>query len=432
MLKSYFNVQRVSQGAASQRPPVSPGLLFRACLVGALFLSAAAAQETVIGPADALAFDSGQPATARALEQAIREGDPWEQLDWTFTLRPSVLYRRYLDERGGTAFNPRLSSTLQVRFGETPLETVRRAARLERALRAHDRAARLEKRDALLAFAELLIAQDAYRVAARQLNALSPAAPPLERQAAELGYRTELADLEAARRTATGFGLHGVAEYQPLRFGIPEAPRVSDLSDYRAQELVLAEAETRFLAAGGAGVLRDFRIGVGYRTDGVEVDLETGLMAGRPGLRLGTIHPGGRARMDVRVSAELAIGDSLRELPHLQAEVETARSELDYLADALWAGWLAASLDAELAEDTLDYEEDLLEEARELLATAAADLAELPADADGRDRTRLETAVQRAGREMERLTTRVQRAWLTYVRRHHDMLEAAGSAWWER
>lgn len=422
-------MQETSQGVAVRRPFISVNPIVRACLTGALLVATAAAQEPIIGPAEALGFDSGLAVTTRTLEQAVREGDPWEQLSWTFTLRPSVLYRQYLDERGGTTFNPRLSSTLQVRFGETPIETVRRAGRLERALRAHDRAGRLEKRDALLAFAELLLAQDAHRLAERELSTLSPDATDLERQSAELNYRIELADLQAARRDAASYGLSGTASYEPLRFAMPAPPRVSELSAYRLQELVLAEAETRYVGAGGAGVLRDFRIGVGYRTGGVQVDLETGLMAGRPGLRLGTIHPGGRARMDVRVSAEIAISDSVRELPHLQENVEIAREDLEYLADELWATWVAAELDAELAGSTLDYEEASLQEAELALLAVTAELAELPADAEDRERTRLETALGRADREAQRFSTRVYRAWMTYVRRHHDALEAAEAAW---
>lgn len=430
MLKWYSNVSGTSHEAEIQRPAVRQRRLWP-YLFALSLLPAAAAQEQTISPAQALAFDSGQPITARALEQAVREGDPWEQLDWTFTLRPSLLYRQYLDERGGDDLSPRLSSTLQVRFSETPLQAVQRAGRLERALRAHDRAKRLEKRDALLAFAELLLAQDAFTLAAASLNNLAPDASQLERQGAELDLRIEEAGLNAARLAAAKFGMYGTAQYHPIRFVVPAAPRVRNLSDYRAQELVLAEAETRYLAAGGAGVLRDFRLGVGYRTDGMEVDFEAGLMAGRPGLRLGTIHPGGRARMDVRVSAELATGDSLRELPRLKSEVEIAQADLDYLADELWARWLAASLEAEFAESTLTYEEALLEEANESLAAVSSALASLPDDAEN-ERRPLEVTKGRAEREVQRLSTRVYRAWSTYVRRHHDMLEAAGATWSQR
>lgn len=409
-------------------PTVRQGLM-PTILATALLIGTAGAEGTSLDPAEAFAFDSGQPVTARALEQALRDGNPWEQLDWTFTLRPSVLYRQYLDERGGTTFNPRLSSTLQVRFGESPLDAVRRAGRLERALRAHDRARRLETRNALLAFGELLIAQDSYYAASLALQELPPEATGRERQSVELDYRIERADLDAARLDAASYGMHGTAVYRSLRFQVPPAPSISDLSDYRLQELVLAEAETRLLAAGGSGVLKDLRLGVGYRTDGVEVSLETGYMSGRPGLRLGTIHPGGRARMDLRVSAELAIGDGLRELPRLREDVEIASSDLEYLDEEMWAEWLAASLDAELAEETLDYEEAILQEEKLALETARADLASLPHDAEERDRARLQTAVFRAEREVLRLTTRVNRAWIAHIRRHHDMLEAAGALW---
>lgn len=404
------------------RPP-----FFRTLLAGSLLLGAALAEQ--VSPVAALAFDSGQPETARALQQAISEGDPWQQLDWTFTMRPSVLYRQYLDERGGDLFSPRLSTTLQVRFGERPLDTVRRAIRLERALRAHDRARRLETRNALLAFAELVLAQDAHTAAVSALAALAPDVSPANRQSAELEVRTKEAALESARRDATLFGLSGLAAFEALRFKLPDAPRISQLSAYRLQELALAEAETRFLEAGGAGVLRDFRLGIGYRTSGIDLDLETGLLAGRPGLRLGTIHPGGRARMEVRVSAELAIGDSLADLPVLQEDVELAAEELSRLSEQLWADWLVALRDAELAEEALAVEEAFLVEAQAALTEATEALLLLPADAEEREVTRFTTAVERAGREVQRLTTRVHRAWITYVRRHHDLLEAGEGGW---
>lgn len=398
-----------------------------AVLAGWLLSTAAAAQQ--FGPDAALAFQSGQPETARALEQAIRAGDPWELLDWTFTLRPSVLYRQYLDERGGDLLNPRLSTTLQVRFGERPLDTVRRATRLERALRAHDRALRLETRNALLAFGELLIAQDAYRAAALGVQELDPEATSTARQAAELNLRNAETSLQAARREASAFGLHGEAVYGSLRFRIPESPRVTDLSAYRLQELALAEAETRFVEAGGRSILRDLRLGVGYRTDGIQVDLEAGLLAGRSGLRLGTIHPGGRARMEVRVSAELAIGGGIRDLPTLLEDVQLTGAELDRLGDELWADWLAAALDAELAEEALNLEEAFLAEAELALLEAQESLRSLPATADEREVARQQTSVERAEREVQRLTTRVQRAWISYVRRQHDLLEAAEGRW---
>src|SRR5690625_887027 len=218
-------------------------VLLPAALLSALFLSgpvrAAGDQGDLIG------FDSGREATWRAVEQAVREAEPLEQLDCTFTLRPSVLYRRYLDERGGDLTNPRLSATLQVRFGEKPLDAVRRAARLERALRAHDRAGRLQVRDAFLAHAELLLAQEAAEAASEALAALAPDAEQLERHSADISHSRARTGLERARSAAANFDFHGDATYAPLRFASPELPPAAGLSAWRLQELNVREAEVR-------------------------------------------------------------------------------------------------------------------------------------------------------------------------------------------
>ncbi|HLR47117.1 MAG TPA: hypothetical protein VK092_08150, partial [Deinococcales bacterium] len=253
--------------------------------------------------AELLSFSSGREVTLRAVEQALREADPREQLDWTFTVRPSLLHRRYLDERGGELVRPRVSATLQIRFGEKPLDAVRREARLERALRAHDRAGRLEVRSALLAHAELLLAQDAFRTAREALDDLPADASALERTSKELTLNKAEAALSSARREAAGYGVSGEAVWRSLRFAAPPVPDIAELSAHRLQELAVAEAEVRLLQAGGAGIVKDFRLGLGWRTDSTELDLETGLMAGRPGLRLGSIHPGGRERLEFRLSA---------------------------------------------------------------------------------------------------------------------------------
>ncbi len=397
-------------------------------LTATLALQAVAAQQAG-SQRGLLDFDSGRALTALAVEQAIREGDPWEQLSWTFTLRPSVLYRRYLDERGGELLNPRLSATLQLRFGEKPLDTIRRAVKLERALNSHDRAGRLEVRDALLAHAELLLAQDAARTADLALDALTEDAPPLERQAAELAARTEKADLAAARNLAASFGFHGVAVLEPLRFSLPVAPDFAGHSAVRLQQLAVAEAEARYVAAGAAGLLRDFRLGAGIRGEGLDFDLEAGLMAGRPGVRIATIHPGGRARMEIRVSAEIAIGDSLRELPYLAAEVERTQAELEQLVVQLRADWLVAMEAASLAGAELDLSEAELGEASTTRAELLAAHEALPETTTEEEAGRLLPGIERAGREVQRLQTRVYRAWITYVRRHYDLLEASQGSW---
>ncbi len=400
-----------------------------AALIAELLLQQAAAQPAA-SQEGLLDFDSGRADTALAVEQALRAGDPWEQLSWTFTLRPSVLYRQYLDERGGDVFNPRLSATLQLRFGEKPVDSVRRAMKLERALLAHARAGRLEVRDALLAHAELLLAQDARQQAELELHTLDAAATALERQEAELALDSAEADLRAAQAAAAEFGLTGPARFEQLRFGLPVEPRISELPAYRLQQLEVAEAEARYLAAGTASVLRDFRLGAAVRNEAVDFDLEVGLLAGRPGLRLGTIHPGGRARMEVRVSAEIAIGDGLADLPHLAAETERAQLELERLSLELRADWLLALESQQLSEAELDLASAQLQEAEAARQELLVAQAEMAGGADEKEAERMTAALARADREVQRLQTRVYRAWITYVRRHFEVLEASEADWY--
>jgi|GEM_PF-4911624 len=400
-----------------------PGIVLIAVLMSA---ASAMAQSS---PAAAVRSQPESAATLRAVEDALSEGDPWEQLEWTFTVRPSLLYRRYLDDRGGELFSPRVSTTLQVRFGERPLQSLRRALRLERALRAHDRALRLEVRSALLAHAELLLAQDAFAAAEAAVAALPADADELTVQAAQLSAAQASLALDRARSVALGYGLEETAIFEPLRFRLPEAPDPHDLSLYRQQELAVAEAELNYLEAGPQGALSDLRLGVGWRTEAADLDLEAGLMAGRPGLRLGTVHPGGRARLELRVSATLALDDQLRQLPRLAQEVTLAQTELEELARQLLADWQAASEDAHFAEAELELAERQLAEAAQLLLTAQQELAEADPELDERALNNLQTAVTRAERELQRLRTRVYRAWITYVRRHHDLLEAAEADW---
>ena len=388
----------------------------------------ASAQETT-SQLGLLGIDADLSASALAVEQALRAGDPWEQLSWTFTLRPSLLYRRYLDERQDELVTPRLSATLQLRFGEKPVDTVRRAEKLERALQAHARAGRLTVRDALLAHAELLLAQDAWRAAATALAALPDDAPALDVQAAGLAMDTADAGLRNARTVAAGHGFRGEATYESLRFAVPEAPATAELPAMRLQQLALAEAEALYLAAGAASVIKDFRLGAAYRTGAMDLDVEVGLLAGRPGLRVGTIHPGGRTRLEFRVSAEIAVGDGLADLPRLAAEVERQQGSLEVLAGELRAAWLLAAEAAELARRELDLAEAELAEAEAARSEQLLAAAQLPSDATDSERSRMQSAVDRAHREVQRLTTRVYRAWITYVRRHADLLDEAAGVW---
>lgn len=379
--------------------------------------------------ADLISFDSGRADTARAIEEVLREGDPWQQLDWTFTLRPSLLYRRYLDERGGELLSPRLSATLQVRFGEKPLDTVRRAAKLERALRTHERLGRLEVRNALLAHAELLLAQDGLEASAAALADLGPDSTALEREAASLAHARARSAHGNAQREAAAHGFTGRAVYAPLRFRRAEPVPVSGLSAFRLQELAVAEAELRLLEASGAGMVKDFRLGFGYRTPGTELDVETGLLAGRPGLRVGTVHPGGRERFEFRLSAELAVSDTVTRLPQLEEALLLEQEELQHLAGSLRALAELALEDLDLAEGDLAYAEAELAAAQEELDKAQERLEAVPADASARELASLQTAAERGAREVGRLTTRLHRAWMAYVRRHHDLLEAVEGAW---
>lgn len=376
-------------------------------------------------------------ATASAIDEVIREGDPWELLDWTLTIRPSLLYRQYLEGNPDIVVNPRVSAILQVRFGEKPLDAVRRAIKLERALAAHDQALRRGICDALLAHADLLLAQQAHATALAAVETAvftDGAASPAQ----DLALRQAEHALTEARVTAASLGLPADAHYEPLRFVVPGPPDVTELSAWRVQQLRVAEAEARAMQAGGASMLRDFRLGTAWRNRAIDLDLEAGLLAGRPGFRFGAVQPGGRERFEVRLSAEIVFSDDLADAPQLRQAVLAEREELAALAERLLAQEISTRIEAGFAEEELALAEADLAEAlaAHLELVVLFNTATLPGNTEPlseRELTRLEADLARAEREVARLQTRVYRAWITYVRRTFDHLEAAGAAWeWRR
>ncbi len=391
----------------------------------------AASAQPVTDQSAALDFRSeALSESAAGIDAIIREGDPWELLDWSVTVRPSLLYREYLEGRRDQVLNPRVSAIMQVRFGERPLATAQRAIKLERAIAAHAVSEKRGVRDALLAHAELLLAQDAF-AAAQDASAALDAAELAGREGIVpelLALERAAWGLEQAQSAALAHGLADEATYASIRFAIPGI-ELPEHPDVRMQQLRAAEAEARLLQAGPASALRDFRLGGSWRNENLDVDLETGLMAGRPGFRFALINPGGRARLEFRLSAEFVFGSGT-DGAALQADLAAALEEVQAVADALVDAARIAQVDAGFAEDELTLAEQELAAAQAHLVQVTAALAAADGEAlDVRDLTRLETDVTRAEREVNRLTTRVYRAWITYVRRTYDLIIATGGGW---
>lgn len=341
---------------------------------------------------------AGLEASSAAIHTLISQGDPLSLMDWSLTVRPSLLYREYLEGRRDLQLNHRVSAILQVRFGERPLDTAQRAVRLERAIAAHETAIIRGVRDALLSHADLLLAQGAFQAAS--------GGPDLAFRQAE--HALQQAQAAAGSDSAT---------YESLRFVFP-ALDVSTHPDYRLQRLRVGEAEARLLQAGPASILRDLRLGGAWRNRGLDVDLETGLLAGRPGVRLAAVTPGGRDRIEVRLSAEFVFESGDR-TAQLHADLEAALAEVEAVAASLLQQAELALVDAGFAEEELGLAEDELAAARDVLTELQVQQAMVDPETD----------LSRAEREVARLQTRMYRAWITYVRRVADLLAATGGSW---
>jgi hypothetical protein len=355
----------------------------------------------------ALAFEAATVETTRqVIDGLLREFEPAQQFDWSVRLRPSVLYREYLDGRPDVLVSPRAGLIVQLRFGEQPVASVRRLIRLERAFAAHARAGRMGIRSALLAHGELLLQQDAAAKALAALELLEQGDADdsetgrLRLAAAELAWRQASHALEQARTDALAHGLASGASYESLRFVLPPAdsPAAEDTSGWRILQLQAAEARALVQQATTRDPLNDLRVGAGYRTSGLDLDLEGGLLAGRPGLRFAATTPGGRERFEVRASLELLLDQKVAGIAGLQAAVADAEAALLAYPREFRLGVEAARAEA-------------------LFAAEALQLVET------------ELALADSERAAAQLRVRKWRAWLTYVRRTADLLEVTGADW---
>jgi hypothetical protein len=355
----------------------------------------------------ALAFeDPALLATRQVIDTLLHELEPGQQLDWSVRLRPSVLYREYLDGRPDVLVSPRAGVIIYLRYGEKPVAAVRQQLRLERAFAAHERAARLGIRSALLAHAELLLHQDAAENARLALDALpqpgdpADAAASLRLAAGELALQQAVHALALARTGAREHGLMAAADYEPLRFVLPDYATVAaeDTPAWRILQLQVAEAEALLLQATSIDPLADLRIGIGYRNQQVELDLEGGMLGTRPGLRFAATAPGGRERFEVRMSTEILVDQKIGELRDLEQDLANAQ--------------------AALARFGQDFATELSTARQEALF--AAEALRL---------TEAELALAATPRAVSQSRTRVWRAWITYVRRVADLLEVTGGDW---
>lgn len=357
----------------------------------------------------ALAFQSpALPAARQTIDALIAELDPLQPVDWSLRIRPSALYREYLEGKPNASVTPRATVILQLRFSEKPVAAVRRLLKLERALAAYDRAERTGIRSALLAHGELLLQQQAAEQAEIALAGLQASRNPASASAAEqLQLDTALLTLQQtqhalnlARVNASEHGLSSEAVYASLRFRLPD-PALLDpdtASANRILELQVLEAETLLEQAVTLDPVSDLRVGASYRNSSADLDFEGGWLAGRPGMRLALATPGGRERFEVRASIELVIDQKLGGLSDLQHDIASARAELLDFPQRHELEVAAAHADAVFAEESLR------------LAEAALSLA-------------------KTQRQHAQLSTRVWRAWLVYVRRTAELLELAGESW---
>jgi hypothetical protein len=395
-------------GSVRRSPPATSRSLFLPVLL--LFLLAGPPVQAHLQAGNtqrqALAFEA--PAleeTRRTIERLLHESGPEQQLDWSVRLRPSLLYREYLEGRPDVLISPRAGLIVQLRFGEKPLASVRHLIRLERAFAAHVRAGQAGIRSALLAHGELLLQQDSEEAARQALELLQQGGgtdetATLRLAAAELALQQAQHALGQARAAALRHGLGSEARYESLRFVLPEPDSVApdETPAGRILQLQLQEAETILLQTASLDPLNDLRVGAGYRNEGLDLDLEGGLLAGRPGLRFAATAPGGRERFEVRVSLELLLDQKLAGLKGLGEDIAAAEAAL------------------------LRFPQEFLEDVR--AAHAAALFA-----AEALRLAEAELALADTDRAVAQLRTRTWRAWLTYVRRTAELLDLTGADW---
>lgn len=462
--------------------PLDPRPLICLLMLATLALPSAGNAEGA-GPEAALGWlDPEIAAATTEVDLLAARLTPWGQVDYSARLRPLLRYNEYPGDGDTGNLTARLGVSAVIDFTDPPATHARSHQRLERARQVvfllHSRGIR----DALLAHAYLLIAQEQEVVARRSLEAGEAQtagaggtagakdgtedrgadraedgagdgggdrledrggrgkdrglrAARLEWRMAAHDHDEALQDLDEARGSARAYGLSTQAGYRPLRFVLP-GPEVEEFAhrqshDYRMLELKLLEAEAE-LGEAESRPLDDLRVRGAYRGRGAQLELEGGIVNGGPGATLGLKVPGGSWRWQLEISAELVLDDGWLGLPRLEDAVAAAREDLASYRDAYRQEFAQARAGAELAEEALDLAEIEVALLEEVAAERQAELAAVSrANGDGGESRRAgaRQAVARAERDLSRARIRLYRAWVGYIREAARLLELTGASW---
>lgn len=403
-----------------QVPPVVaalPGLLAVAMIL--LATPRAFAQWT---PLEA-ALEWQDPEIARLRGRlAVLEAElhPWGAFDYSARLRPLLRYRDYPGDGKDGDLSARISVSGSLDFTDPPATRARTMKSREQLRRKMFLLRTRGVRDALLAHAAFLIASEEEARAKIRLQPFegdadegsSHLAP--ERRRASLDHRRAERALELARVEAAAFGIASPAPYRSLRFVLPTFPsRVHDDAssavasaadrpshERRMLELALLEAEAE-LREEQARVVDDLRVGAAYRSRGLEVEVEGGIVNGGPGAAFRVDFPGGRERWELTIHAELVLDDSAARLAELEEAVRLARGDLALFAAEHAIALADAHASASLAEEGL------------ALAEEQTAVAEIAGNVRAASSARL----------------RMYRAWIDYLRRVQELLELTDESW---
>jgi hypothetical protein len=430
-------------------------VLVLAGAIGMLVAPAAAHADESAAPPAALA-EAGLPAAAlrwippelatarRKVERLEEELGPWRQLDYSARLRPLLRYRDYPGDGKTGDLLGRFGVSASVALAPAPATRVRALQELERARQTLRLLSLHGLEDALLAHAYLLLAQERDDKARRELlqarsllreelsrheGGPAPAlTEPLElrttrlaERKAALEHRSAQADLANAREQARKFGLAAEASYRRLRFVLAgERAGPAATHAHRMAVLELLEAEAELMEAEMAP-LDDLRLRAAYRGRGAELDVQGGMVNGRPGATLGLNVPGGPERWEFQLSAELVLDDRWSDLPRLEEEVTAAREEVASFEERFRLELERSAALAAMAEEALD----LAEEEVALKEEALAELLETSG-------SRPQRGLVKAERDLSSARVRLYRAWIAYIRKAADLMELSGAHWQAR
>lgn len=364
--------------------------------------------------------DPGLHALRESLEVLETRLGPWGAFEYSARLRPLLRYRDYPGDGVVGEISARVGVSGRLNFTDPPATRVRTLKRREQLRRKIFLLRTRGVRDVLLAHAGLLVATEVEMRERRRLRPSQDGADPapadrtLEQRQAALDHRRAAQALEVARAEAAAFGIVPPAPYRPLRFMLTKVPshRQDDGSSQgalaenwpgharRMLELELAEAEAE-LREEQSRVLDDLRIGAAYRSRGVEVEVEGGIVNGGPGAAFRVDFPGGRERWELTIHAELVLDDSAAVLAELEETVRLARAELSLFASRHAGAVADAHASAVLAEETVGLAEEQV------------------------------IASEIAGNERKASSARLRlyRAWVDYLRKVQELLELTDGSW---